>query len=112
MAQLPWLLVCVCFIPLFMIWTKTKRIDAKEIHTIQMRVKYYAEYWKKGSHFVDAISQKQISFLRATGDPLVGREVGAITEKEWRDSAAAQASLTWTETERQRHARKWWQVIA
>ncbi|KAG5482581.1 hypothetical protein CUR178_05723 [Leishmania enriettii] len=80
--QIPWLLVCVSTVPIFMIFTKAKRMDAREMHEIQMRVKYHSEYWKKGNVFVKEFQEKVAVQVMRTADPLVGRDVASISAKE------------------------------
>lgn len=80
--QIPWLFVCVSTVPIFMIYTKTKRMDAREMHEIQMRIKYHSEYWKKGNVFVQDFRDKVAAQVRSTADPLVGRDMATISAKE------------------------------
>ncbi|CAJ1021324.1 hypothetical protein Q4I30_002537 [Leishmania utingensis] len=80
--QIPWLFVCVSTVPVFMIYTKTKRMDAREMHEIQMRIKYHSEYWKKGNVLVKEFQDKVATQVMRTADPLVGRDIASIPAKE------------------------------
>ncbi|CBZ25310.1 conserved hypothetical protein [Leishmania mexicana MHOM/GT/2001/U1103] len=80
--QIPWLFVCVSTVPIFMIYTKAKRMDAREMHEVQMRVKYHSEYWKKGNVFVSEFQDKVAAQVMRTADPLVGRDIASISVKE------------------------------
>ncbi|GET87491.1 hypothetical protein, conserved [Leishmania tarentolae] len=80
--QIPWLLVCVSTVPIFMTYTKMKRMDAREMHEIQMRVKYHSEYWKKGNVFVKEFQDKVTAQVMNTADPLVGRDIASISATE------------------------------
>ncbi|KAK7194955.1 hypothetical protein NESM_000418000 [Novymonas esmeraldas] len=101
--QLPWLLLCASTVPVFMMYTKTKRMDAREMHEIQMRVKYHSEYWKKGNVFVKELQDRVAAQVRHTADPLLGRDVSSISAKEL--AAAATATTAASATPR---ARLWW----
>ncbi|KAH8608957.1 hypothetical protein ERJ75_001226100 [Trypanosoma vivax] len=74
--QTPWIFITVIGVPLFMVYIKTQRIDAKERHEVQMRIKYYSEFWEKGNNFVQAHSEALGQQLRSTVDAKLGMEMG------------------------------------
>jgi hypothetical protein len=61
--------------PILMMYTKGLRMNAKEHHTVHMKVKRYSDFWRKGNAFVDAVNGKILASLAATVDPMVGKEV-------------------------------------
>ncbi|KAF8288800.1 hypothetical protein BCY84_15986 [Trypanosoma cruzi cruzi] len=71
----PWIFLAVVGVPLFMVYTKAKRMDAKETHEIQMRVKYRAEFWRKGNEFVRLHANNVQKQLIDTADKMIGVEV-------------------------------------
>ncbi|KPI82937.1 hypothetical protein ABL78_8045 [Leptomonas seymouri] len=93
--QIPWLLVCVSSVPIFMIYTKSKRMDAREMHEIQMRIKYHSEYWKRGNVFVKELQDKVAAQLSSTADPLVGRDIATIPPKELAAAAGDSKPCRW-----------------
>ncbi|KAG5482057.1 hypothetical protein LSCM1_05772 [Leishmania martiniquensis] len=94
--QIPWLLVCVSTVPIFMIYTKTKRMDARETHEIQMRLKYHSEYWKKGNVFVKEFQEKVAAQVMHTADPLVGRDMASISATELAAAENPARARRWT----------------
>ncbi|ESL08910.1 hypothetical protein TRSC58_03379 [Trypanosoma rangeli SC58] len=70
----PWIFIVVAGVPLFMSYTKAMRMDAKETHEIQMRVKYRAEFWAKGNEFVRSHSSNVAKQLLDTADTMIGEE--------------------------------------
>lgn len=82
-VKIPWLLLCCACVPLFMIYTKSKRMDARELHEITMRVKYYSEYWEKGNHFSHRLQEMVDRSVLECQDPLHGRDIKEITAQEW-----------------------------
>nr|CCC92274.1 conserved hypothetical protein [Trypanosoma congolense IL3000] len=73
--QTPWIFIAVTGVPLFMVYTKSRRMDAKEIHEIQMRVKYRSEFWEKGNEFVRVHRTIVLKKLSETADPRIGEEL-------------------------------------
>ncbi|KEG08578.1 hypothetical protein DQ04_06881040 [Trypanosoma grayi] len=94
--QTPWVFIAVAGVPLFMIYTKAKRIDAKEMHEVQMRIKYHSEFWARGNDFVRAHSGYVQRQLCDTADAMLGVEITGST-----DSAAAAATAP---------ATPWWRL--
>ncbi|KAH9582072.1 hypothetical protein LSM04_004310 [Trypanosoma melophagium] len=92
--QTPWIFITVAGVPLFMIYTKAKRMDAKETHEIQMRVKYRAEFWAKGNEFVRLHSEKVQKQLQNTTDAMIGKEITAA-EQTTRDNGSNNNIQTW-----------------
>ncbi|AAZ13279.1 uncharacterized protein TEOVI_000619000 [Trypanosoma equiperdum] len=76
--QTPWIFIAVIGVPLFMVYTKARRMDAKEIHEIQMRVKYRSEFWEKGNEFVRSHREIVLKGLKETNDPMVGKEFSEL----------------------------------
>lgn len=94
--KIPWALLCCACVPLFMIYTKSKRMDAKELHEINMRVKYHSEYWAKGNALAHRLQERVTDSVLECPDPLRGREVHTISREEWR--AAAKEAMEAKET--------------
>lgn len=93
--QIPWLLVCVSSVPIFMIYTKSKRMDAREMHEIQMRIKYHSEYWKRGNTFVKDFQNKVAAQLSSTADPLLGKDISSIPPSELAVAEGRSAPRRW-----------------
>lgn len=90
--KIPWLLLSACGVPLFMMYTKALRIDARELHEVQMRIKYHSEYWKKGNAFSAQLRDRVTADLLASQHPLLGKDVDAdVTPQEW-DAAGKSAA--------------------
>lgn len=83
-VKIPWLMLACCGVPLFMIYTKSLRMDAREFHEISMRVKYYSEYWEKGNAFAAQLRRHVDDSITSSADPLLGRDIAAISEDDWR----------------------------
>ncbi|KPA78023.1 hypothetical protein ABB37_06776 [Leptomonas pyrrhocoris] len=93
--QIPWLLVCVSSVPAFMIYTKCKRMDAREMHEIQMRIKYHSEYWKRGNAFVREFQGNVAAQLASTADPLTGRDIASIPPTELAAAEGVSRNRRW-----------------
>jgi hypothetical protein len=63
------------FVPIIMTATKGARMDAKEKHEIQMRVKHRSDFWAKGNSFTAMLREKIHSQLTVTVDPQLGKEL-------------------------------------
>ena len=59
-------------VPAIMIFTKSARMDSKERHEIQMRVKHRSDFWAKGNTFVDALRERMHRQLHETVDGQYG----------------------------------------
>ena len=44
------------FVPVLMLVTKSGRLNAKERHTVDMRLYQYTDFWRKGNDFVDTVT--------------------------------------------------------
>lgn len=59
-------------VPSIMIYTKMARMDAKEMHEIQMRVKHRSEFWAKGNAFTTRLRDQMHTHLQQTADGKLG----------------------------------------
>eukprot|EP00744_Colponema_vietnamica_P017433 GILI01024498.1.p1 GENE.GILI01024498.1~~GILI01024498.1.p1 ORF type:complete len:180 (-),score=22.48 GILI01024498.1:95-634(-) len=51
------LLVAWAFVPALMFFTKVFRMDAKERHALDMRMKHHSSFWVKGNMFVEGMER-------------------------------------------------------
>ncbi|CUG88946.1 transmembrane protein, putative [Bodo saltans] len=62
-------------VPIIMTVTKSARMDAKEKHEIQMRVKHRSDFWAKGNSLTMVLRDRIHSQLLDTVDPRFGEEL-------------------------------------
>jgi hypothetical protein len=55
-------------VPLIMFYTKGARMDSKERHEIQMRVKHRSDFWAKGNTFTNTLRDRLHDQLKASVD--------------------------------------------
>lgn len=67
-----WFWTAIFGVPVLMVVTKGARMDAKERHEIQMRVKHRSEFWAKGNEFTTGLRDRVHKQLTASADPLWG----------------------------------------
>lgn len=75
------LLVAWAFVPALMFFTKVFRMDAKDRHTLDMRMKHHSSFWVKGNMFVDGI-ERVVLAQAAEEDVFRGIEVNDVENAE------------------------------
>ena len=74
-GEINWFWVCLFGAPLIMIATKGARMDSKERHEVQMRVKHRSDFWLKGNEFVERLRRQVLVQAQEGKDKLFGSEI-------------------------------------
>lgn len=72
-GEFNWFWATMIGTPVLMVITKCARMDAKERHEIQMRVKHRSDFWAKGNTFTTTVRDAIHRHLAATTDPMMGK---------------------------------------